>query len=387
MHVFISAGEPSGDLHGANLIRELKRLSPDIRISGFGGNRMEAEACQLLYPLSKHSVMWFLHVIKQIFTFLRLLDQAQAFFKEQRPDVVVVIDYPGFHWKLAQRAKKEGIPVVYFVPPQIWAWAQWRVKKMRRLMTHVLSALPFEHDWLTKRGVPSTYIGHPYFDELAAQKLDEAFMADQRDRPGRVVGILPGSRNQEVSRNIPEMLRAARRILVKRSDVRFLVAAFNEHQAALAREVVSKWQMPVEVHVGRTPEIIELSECCVAVSGSVSLEMMYRRKPAVVVYRLKRFDLKMARRFMQVRYITLVNLLAREEVYPEFLTDRDPSAGVAGKVLELLDDPSKAEVVGGRLDALCKEVAKPGACAKAAKFILDLAQRSPNTARRSSPSR
>ena len=156
--------------------------------------------------------MWLLHVVKQIFTFLDLLKKAQQFFRDERPDVVVVIDYPGFHWKLAQRAKAEGIPVVYFVPPQIWAWARWRVKKMRRLITHVLSALPFEHEWLTKRGVPSTYIGHPYFDELAAQTLDETFLDAERARPGRVVGILPGSRNQEVTLNIPEMLRAARRV-------------------------------------------------------------------------------------------------------------------------------------------------------------------------------
>ncbi|HJZ91717.1 MAG TPA: lipid-A-disaccharide synthase [Gemmataceae bacterium] len=375
MHVFISAGEPSGDLHGANLIRELKKLDPDVRLSGFGGDRMAAAGCQLLYPLCKHSVMWFLHVVKQIFTFIRLLDQARGFFREQRPDVVVVIDYPGFHWKLAERAKAEGIPVVYFVPPQIWAWAGWRVKKMRRLITHVLSALPFEHEWLSKRGVRSTYIGHPYFDELADQRLNDAFLAAERARPKRIIGILPGSRNQEVTRNIPEMLRAARIIHDARPDTRFLVAAFNEHQAAIARDEAARWQMRIEVRVGRTPEIIELAECCVAVSGSVSLELMYRRTPAVIVYRLRRIDRKVADVFMKVRFITLVNLLADKEVYPEFLTDRDPSNRVAARVLEWLDDPEKRESVKRELDALCERVAQPGACEKAARFVLDLASR------------
>jgi lipid-A-disaccharide synthase len=373
MHVFVSAGEPSGDLHGANLIRELRRLDPAVRLSGFGGDRMAAAGCLLLYPLCKHSVMWFFHVVKQIFTFLRLLDQAQDFFRRERPDVVVVIDYPGFHWKLAERAKAERIPVVYFVPPQIWAWAQWRVRKMRRLMTHVLSALPFEHEWLSERGVPSTYVGHPYFDELAAQRLDESFLAAERSRPGRVVGILPGSRNQEVTRNIPEMLRAARLVHAASPDTRFLVAAFNEHQAEMARAEAARWRTPVEVHVGRTPEIIELAECCVAVSGSVSLEIMYRGKPAVIVYRLRRIDLKVGRKFMKVPFITLVNLLAKEEIYPEFLTDRDPSKGVAAQVLSLLNDPKRVAAVRTRLDALCADVARPGACAAAARFVLDLA--------------
>jgi lipid-A-disaccharide synthase len=376
MHVFISAGEPSGDLHGANLARELKRLDPTVRLSGFGGDRMAAAGCQLLYPLSKHSVMGFLLVVKQIFTFMRLLDQAEAFLRTERPDVLVVIDYPGFHWRLARRAKAQGIPVVYFVPPQIWAWAQGRVKLMRKLITHVLSALPFEHEWLAERGVRSTYIGHPYFDELAAQQLDEAFLGSERARSGRVIGILPGSRNQEVTRNIPEMLRAARRVHAALPDTRFLVAAFNEHQAETARKEVARWRMPVEVHVGRTPEVIELSECCVAVSGSVSLELMYRRKPAAIVYRVKRLDLKVARRLMKVPFITLVNLLAKEEVYPEFLTDRDPSRRVAETVLELLTDPVRRKHVTDRLTELCAEVAKPGACATAARFILDLPRNS-----------
>jgi lipid-A-disaccharide synthase len=377
MHVFISAGEPSGDLHGANLIRQLQAIDPNVRLSGFGGDRMAGAGCQLLYPLCNHSVMWFLDVFKQIFTFIRLLNEAQAFFKAEKPDVIVVIDYPGFHWKLAQRAQLEGIPVVYFVPPQIWAWAQWRVKKMRRLITHVLSALPFEHEWLSERGVPSTYIGHPYFDELAAQRLDETFLQSERARPGRIVGILPGSRNKEVSKNIPEMLRAARLLHARLPDTRFLVAAFNEKQAGMAREVVGQWDMPVEVHVGRTPEIIELAECCVAVSGSVSLELMYRRKPAVVVYRVQRIDRKVSEFFIKVRFITLVNLLAGEEVYPEFLTDRDPSAKVAARLEEFLTDPDRRAGVVKKLDALCDRVAKPGACARAAEFILTGQYRTP----------
>lgn len=371
MHIFVSAGEPSGDLHGANLVREIKAQFPGARITGFGGDRMAAAGCELIYPLCQHSVMW-LHFAKQIRTFIDLLRQARQFFHEQRPDVVVMIDYPGFHWKLAQRAQAEGVPVVYFVPPQIWAWAQWRVKKMRRLMTHVLSALPFEHEWLAARGVPSTYIGHPYFDELASQQLDPEFMARERAKPGRVVGVLPGSRKQEVALNVREMLRAGRLLQARLPDVRFLVAAFNEQHATMAREEAARWHMPVDVHVGRTPEIIELSECCVAVSGSVSLELMYRQKPSAIVYRVKRMGLRVSKILMKVRYITLVNLLANEEVYPEFLTDRDPSAGVAEKLHQFLTDQPKRTAIKSKLDSLCEQFAQPGACATATRFLADL---------------
>jgi lipid-A-disaccharide synthase len=389
MHFFISAGEPSGDLHGANLIRELKKLDPSIRLSGFGGERMAVAGCQLIYPLARHSVMGIANVLKQIFTFIRLLNEAEAFFKKDRPDLIVVIDYPGFHWRLAKRAKDLGIPVVYFVPPQIWAWAQWRVKKMRRLITHVLSALPFEHEWLTRRGVPSTYIGHPYFDELAARKLDDSFLAEERARPGRIIGILPGSRNQEVTMNVREMLRAAVIVHTALSEARFLIAAFNEHQAAIAREAAKRSGLPADVHIGRTPEIIELAECCIAVSGSVSLEMMYHRTPAVVVYRMKRLSYKIARKLVTIPYITLVNLLANEEVYPEFPTYLDPSEKVAVRVLEILNDPARAQSIRDKLEALCRSVAKPGACAAAASIVVEMAKgpgASVNIARQTSAS-
>ncbi len=371
MRVFMSAGEPSGDLHGANLIRAIRARDPAAEIVGFGGEKMAAAGQVAMYPLANHSVMWLADVVKQIFFFMKLLDRAQADLKAHRPDVVVVIDYPGFHWKLAQRARAEGIPVVYFVPPQIWAWLQHRVKKMKRLMTHVLSALPFEHEWFARRGVPSTYIGHPYFDELAGQKLDDAFLAAERAKPGQIVGILPGSRNGEVRKNAPEMLRAARKIHAAAPDTRFLVAAFNESQAAAVRELIAAWDMPAAVHVGRTPEVIELAACCVSVSGSVSLELMWRRTPAAVVYRVSRLEMRIGRVVKKVPFITLVNLLAGEELYPEFLTDRDPSSRVAARVTEWLAHPEQLAAVRAKLATLCDAVAKPGACATAAEFLLE----------------
>ncbi len=371
MRVFMSAGEPSGDLHGANLIRAIRARDPAAEIVGFGGEKMAAAGQAALYPLANHSVMWIADVVKQIFHFKKLLEQGHEYLKVHRPDVVVVIDYPGFHWKLAERAKAEGIPVVYFVPPQIWAWLQHRVKKMKRLMTHVLSALPFEHEWLARRGVPSTYIGHPYFDELAGQKLDADFMAAERAKPGRVVGLLPGSRNGEVRKNATEMLRAARKIHAAVPDTRFLVAAFNESQATAVRELIAVWGISAAVHVGRTPEIIELAACCVSVSGSVSLELMWRRTPAAIVYRVSRLEMRIGRFVKKVPFITLVNLLAGEELYPEFLTDRDPSSRVAARVANWLTHPEQLAAVRAKLAKLCDDVAKPGACAAAAEFLLE----------------
>ena len=168
MRIFLSTGEPSGDLHAANLIRSLKKIRPEVEVVGFGGPRMAEAGGKVLYPLVDLAVMWFVRVLLNLDKFFKLLDDAEAEWLSNRPDVVVLIDYPGFHWHLAKRAKKHGIPVVYFVPPQIWAWAGWRVKKVKKFIDHVLCTLPFEPAWYHDRGFTNAVdVGHPYFDELA----------------------------------------------------------------------------------------------------------------------------------------------------------------------------------------------------------------------------
>jgi lipid-A-disaccharide synthase len=305
---------------------------------------------------------------------------ADRFFRHHRPDAIVLIDYPGFHWWLARRGHFHRIPVYYFVPPQLWAWAGWRVQKMRRWVDHVLCALPFEEKWYRDRGVSADYVGHPFFDDLPAQRLDDRFLADHRARPGPIVGLLPGSRTQEVERNLSTLVRAARLIHAARPDVRFLMACFKPaHQqyvdAYLRRHSPAGFhpslrELPVETYVGRTPEIIELANSCVAVSGSVGLELLYREKPTVVLYRIGRIDLKVARFFMKTPYISLVNLLAGKELFPEFLTDRCEAEPISRHILRWLNEPEVYEKSCQELAELKRRVAEPGACERAARFIL-----------------
>ena len=174
-------------------------------------------------------------------TFIRLIFKADRYFRDERPDAVVLIDYPGLHWWIASRAKARGIPVFYFVPPQLWAWAGWRVKKVQKYVDQVLCSLPFEPAWYHARGVPdAVYVGHPYFDELADRPLDDGFLAEQRGRPGPLVAILPGSRTQELMRNLPDMIRAARELARRRPDVRFAVACLHERHKALAERIIAE---------------------------------------------------------------------------------------------------------------------------------------------------
>jgi lipid-A-disaccharide synthase len=372
MRIFLCAGEPSGDLHAANLVRALRRLRPDVECVGFGGDHLEAAGCRLLYPLCRLAVMWFLRVLLNAPVFLDLLSKADRYFKKERPDAVILIDYPGFNWWLARRAHFHGIPVFYFVPPQLWGWAGWRVEKMRRFVDHVLCTLPFEEPWYHARGVPAHYVGHPYFDELPRQRLDVGFLAEQGARLGKVIALLPGSRTQEVERNLSTLVRAAGRIYATRRDTRFLVACFRPaHQQRVADYLRRRAAAPIEPHIGRTPEIIHLAHACVAVSGSVGLELLYRGKPSVVLYRIGRLDLKVGNFFKKCRFISLVNLLADRELFPEFLTDRCEATAISEHVLRWLNDKAAYEGLCGELGALRQRVALPGACDRAARYVLE----------------
>src|SRR4051794_19840051 len=285
MHIFFSVGEPSGDLHGANLIRQLAQRT-NLRTSGLGGSRMRAAGCELLCDMSELAVMGFFPVLAKLPRFWQLLKEVKRSLDDDRPDAVVLIDYPGFNWHVARAAKERGIPVFYYGLPQLWAWASWRVKKVQRWVDHALCKLPFEESWFNDRDCRATYVGHPYFDELSQQRLDESFVAAVRPPRGRLVTLLPGSRTQEVRYNLPLLLNAGAQVRRTIPGVRLAVASYSESQAALARELVATGPVPADVIVAHTPELIAAADCCLACSGSVSLELLYHAKPAVIVYRL-----------------------------------------------------------------------------------------------------
>jgi lipid-A-disaccharide synthase len=372
MRLFVSAGEPSGDLHGANLIRAIQHQQPGIEYHGFGGERMAAAGCRLVYPLCDMAVVGFVRVLGSVPRFASILRRADRCFTEQGPDAVVLIDFPGFHWWLARRAKAHGIPVIYFVPPQLWAWASWRVGKMRRSVDHVLCNLPFEEAWYRRRNVSARYVGHPYFDELREQRLDAAFVAEQESRPAPAVALLPGSRGQELDHNLPSLVRAASLVHARRPDVRFLFACLKPEHRRRAEDLLRGSDLPIEAHAGKTPEIIHVAHSCIAVSGSVGLELLYRGKPSVVVYRQNPVGIAAARALMRCPYISLVNLLAGKELYPEFLTSRCEAERMASHILHWLENPAAHEAVRDELIALRERVAEPGACERAAAFTLEV---------------
>lgn len=374
MHIYFSVGEPSGDAHASNLIEDIRLRQPGVRISGYGGPKMRQAGCEVLFELTQMAVMGVVAVIPKLFEFYRLVKQAGEYLREERPDAVVLIDFPGFNFWIARKAKRLGIPVFYYMPPQLWAWASWRIRRVRKNVDHVLSPLQFETQWYRHRGVDAHFVGHPFFDEVAAHQLDANFLSRHERKPGPLLGILPGSRNQEVARNWPIQLDTIRALHRTHPTTRFLVACFNEQHLRECRSALTTKDraMPMEFHVGRTSEIIELADACLMVSGSVSLELLARHTPAVVVYAVMRPFHRLTRILIRCRYMTLVNLMADREIMPEFFTGsphRDVSA-ITNVLQTWLENPEILRQKSAELRQLAATAVKKGATTDAATEIL-----------------
>jgi lipid-A-disaccharide synthase len=386
--IFFSVGEPSGDQHAARLIRSLLNRQADSKIRGFGGAAMREAGCAVDLDLTEHAVVGILEVLPKLRQFFRFADQAEAIFACGGIDAVVLVDFPGFNWHIAKRAKKYGIPVYYFCPPQLWAWGAWRVKKMKATVDHVLAVLPIEEQFFRRHDIPTTYVGHPFFDSVAESPLDPARSATlvAAASPEHTVAVLPGSRTHEVHQNWPVMLAAIRELSICNPGVRFAVAAYREKHLEYCRAttLANDRNLPIDFYRGATSEIIEHARCAMMVSGSVSLELMARETPAVVTYRVGRFLYAFGKCVVKVDSMTLPNLMPEstssddsggERVFPEIVSVGNPGEAkdfLVRTVGRMLSDASYLEQKRQQLSALRRRYAEPGASDRAAARITEL---------------
>lgn len=374
MHLFFSVGEPSGDQHAAELMREFGQLHGNVRFSGFGGPEMQKDGLNCLFQLTDMAVVGIGQVLPLVHKFYGLVQEAKKFFAQDRPDAVVLVDFPGFNWWIAAAAKEFEIPVYYYCPPQLWAWAPWRIKKVHRSVDCILSVLPFEADWYRDHGVDVEYVGHPFFDEVERHQLDTPAMEAMCHQNELTIGILPGSRKQELLRNFPVMLETMKSLYEKHPRLRFQVACYKEWHLQKSQELYeeSEYQLPIEFHVGQTSEIIEASDFCVMVSGSVSLEMLARRTPAAVIYRVNWLTALIFRNLITVKYFSLPNLIAKRELMPEFPLIRLRSSRTE-KLTQQLDQwishPEQLKAARKELSELATQVVQTGGVKNAAHVL------------------
>ena len=387
MRIFFSVGEPSGDLHASNLIRRMRECDADLDVVGFGGAKMRAAGCELLYDMTELAVMFLAGAIKNLRLFFKLIAQAEDYFANHSVDAVVLIDYPGFNWWIARKAKKYNIPVFYYGVPQMWAWAPWRIKKIRKFVDHVICKLPFEPKWFLDRGCEAFYVGHPYFDQLHEQTLDQSFIRKFENLEQSLVLLLPGSRDAEIVGNLSTLLSAGEKIRCSQPNVRLVVSCLSERQATMCRAACI--EKDVEIFFGRTQELMTQAKACIACSGSVSLELLYHRVPTVIVYKIGWVKSWLQNFVLKCKYITLTNLMNCDDIrrrhwglydpdeegaeltlMPEYVSCSDRSEQIAARIATWLRLESARLENVEQLDVLAGRFAKPGATARAADYII-----------------
>lgn len=364
--IFISAGELSGDLHGGKLVEALKNLHPDLSVSAIGGDNMANAGAQLLFHIRETSFMGFAEVIKHLPFIARLFRRTMQFIDECRPDVVVLIDYPGFNLRLAKAVTRRNIPIVYYITPQVWAWHQSRVKKIRRYTRDVLCILPFEAPWFSKRGVKATFVGHPLLDQINSPEKTE----DNEFKNGApLIGLFPGSRRQEVEKHLPLMIATVKDLRAELPEMQAAVAVANDIDPCVYQENYRfDW---LTWHKNRNRQLMAAADVLIMASGTATLEATIVNKPFVVIYRMAPLSYWLGKKVIKVPFIAIANLIAGKKIVTELIQHEASVENIAREVLRILRDQPYADEMRTALQNVNRQLGEPGASERAAGIILN----------------
>ncbi len=363
--IWLNVGEASGDLHGAELIKSLKEVHPDAEFTGMGGSAMEAEGMDIRYSMKLISLVGITEILGGLPRILKLLGEIKRTLAEVRPRAIILIDCPEFNFRIAKIAKKLGIPVYYYISPQIWAWRSGRANFLREHVRKVICILPFEKAFYEKYGMEVEYVGHPLMDVLPLEKLDAIPVQENR------IGLLPGSRNKEVSTLLPEFAGAARILKKKHPDLSYVIV----RAPGMEKErLLSLWPDDIPVEIVEPAERYEVFRSCkfiMAASGTVTLETALIGTPVLVAYQVSAISMLVAKLLVKVDFCSLPNLIKGKEVYPEFLQEEAQADVLAKAAGQWLGDAEAYAGVKRELIELRSMVGEPGAALRAAKIIVD----------------
>lgn len=369
--IMIVAGEASGDLHGATLARALRTLAPDAVLYGMGGRRMAEAGVELIEDVTAAAVVGGTEAVGRLPRLYRAWRALVDALAARRPDALVVIDFPEFNLRLARAARRAGVPVVYFIPPQIWAWRGGRIEQIRRRISLVLAVLPFEAAMYQRAGVPVEFIGHPVVDAVAnAPSRDEARRTLGADSRTTVIGLLPGSRREEVTHNLPLMRGAIARVAQERPGLRVVLGLAPTIDRVVVSRLSSGAGPAVEIVPDGAHTVMRAADVLIVASGTATLEAALLGTPMIVVYRISRLSEAMVRLLVRVPWISLANIVLGRGVVPELYQSAATSERVAAELGRLLDDPAARAAQRDAFAELAREVGEPGVGARAARWVL-----------------
>lgn len=368
--MLLVAGEASGDLHGATLARALGTIAPGISLAGMGGPGMAAAGVRILHGIDRTAVVGGTEVLGRLPALLRIQRDLSHRLRESRPRVLVLIDFPDFNLRLARRARRLGIPVVYFMAPQVWAWRRGRLRAMARDVSRVLAVFPFEVALYQEAGVPVEFVGHPLLDVLPAldRRAAREGLATERER---LVGLLPGSRAEEVRRHLPVLLGAAARIVQRVPHARFALALAPTIAPAAVSGALHAAGLGVHLLPGEAYRVMAAADLLLTASGTATLEAACYGTPMVVLYRLSALSHALARLVVRgVAHISLPNIVAGRGLVPELIQGRATAAEVARAALILLRDEAARAAQRAGLGEIRARLGQAGAGERAARAVL-----------------
>ncbi|MCJ7615573.1 MAG: lipid-A-disaccharide synthase [Desulfobacterales bacterium] len=376
-HVMIIAGEASGDLHGSKLVRAICNKNKEIYFCGIGGQALKEAGVKILVDASELSVVGITEVFSKIPNLFKAMSVVKRHLKSLRPDLVILIDFPDFNLKIAAAAKKLGIPILYYISPQVWAWRRGRVKTIRELVNHIAVILPFEEDFYKKHNVPVTFVGHPLLDNYTQNDLrqsDTLETVENENHEMLVIGLLPGSRYREVKSLLPVMLNAANILQNRIRKVKFIISIAPSVEKKYVEEILKKHKeiSDCKLATGDVKKVFEMCRIAVAASGTVTLEAAISGTPTVIIYKVSPVSYWLGRLMVQVKNFGLVNLIAGENIVPELLQDKASPENIADTVFNMLNDTKGLQKMKEKLLEIRDMLGGPGASERVAEIALNI---------------
>jgi len=365
MKLAIVAGEASGDLHAAEVLRELKRLDPAIETFGIGGDLLAHEGMRLVHHAREMGIVGFFNVLRHLRMFRRIFDETAAEIARQKPDAVLLVDYPGFNLRMARRCKELGIRVVYYISPQLWAWKKGRVKQVAKYVDRMIVIFPFEETFYREHGIEAAYVGHPLIEEIG-----HIARPPKRDETVRIA-LLPGSRNAEVKSLLPAMLDAVEILARERSIEAYVVQARTISHELLDEYVTGK---NVRVVAHDNGEAVAAADVALSSSGTATLECAVLGTPVIVMYRLSFANYWLGRMVVTIPHFALINIVAGKKIVPELIQGRVNGQTIAAETRRLLEPANYATVVE-ELAAVRSKLGDAGASRRAAETIMETIKR------------
>jgi lipid-A-disaccharide synthase len=367
----IIAGEASGDQHGAKVVRAMRELAPNLFFFGIGGQALRAAGVRIFMDAAELAVVGITEIFAKLPNLIKGLIAARRLLKTVKPDLLLLIDFPDFNLNIAAAAKKLNIPVLYYISPQIWAWRSGRVKKIRSRVDHMAVILPFEAAFYERFGVPVSFVGHPLLDDAKAVSYRPPFF---RDEGGPIIGLLPGSRDREVARLLPDMLAAIPRLRRQVPHIRFIVSLSPSVKRSFLESILATHcpELDIEIEAKGVHTVLKKSTLVVAASGTVTLEAAMAGCPMVIVYKVSPLSYLLGRMLVRVNFMGLANLIAGRKICPELLQQQVTGAGIAETVGSMLADPKGMAASREALLKVKAQLGNPGASGRVAQLALSL---------------